>query len=282
MKNIFTIVPQFLKDPESFYQSVLANQNLKAKAAGLFLSSLVFLMVYGLMTGLSHSWQQGISTALKMPVLFLATLAITLPALYFFSLAFLNVRFSVAQAGIVVLTGIGVSAFLLLGLAPVTAFFVFTSTNYAFFQLLAVFFVAISGMTGLFYILKGFRQVDRDGELSRNTVGNLLMKAWVILFGFVGAQMTWRLSPFIGDPKAPFAVINPSRDNFFVDVFNALSRAFGLSSLGGILDTATMICSGIVILSIFVIVWVITDRIREHQKTSAPAPAPLAPVEDRP
>lgn len=180
MKNIFTIVPQFLKDPESFYQSVLANQNLKAKAAGLFLSSLVFLMVYGLMTGLSHSWQQGISTALKMPVLFLATLAITLPALYFFSLAFLNVRFSVAQAGIVVLTGIGVSAFLLLGLAPVTAFFVFTSTNYAFFQLLAVFFVAISGMTGLFYILKGFRQVDRDGELSRNTVGNLLMKAWVI------------------------------------------------------------------------------------------------------
>lgn len=120
-------------------------------------------MIYGLATGLSHSWQQGLSTAVKMPVLFLATLAFTLPALSFFALALLNVSFSVAQAGVVVLSGIGVSSFLLLGLVPVTFFFVFTSTNYTFFQLLAVVFVAISGFTGLYYSLKGFRYVDIAG-----------------------------------------------------------------------------------------------------------------------
>ncbi len=227
MKAIFSVVPQFLKDPQSFYQSVQDNQELKSKAFALFVSSLVFLMIYGLVTGLSHSWLQGLATAIKMPALFLLTLTFTLPALYFFALALLNVRFSVVQALVVVLSGIGVSAFLLLGLAPVTLFFVLTSSNYAFFQLLAVAFVALSGFTGLYYILRGFQWIDKNGELSGNSLGNILLKSWVVLYGFVGAQMTWRLSPLIGDPEMPFYLFRPSRDNFFIDVINAAPRAVG-------------------------------------------------------
>jgi len=52
----------------------------------------------------------------------------------------------------VVLTGIAVTAFLLLGLAPITLFFVLTSSNYPFFQVLAVLFVGISALIGsIFY-----------------------------------------------------------------------------------------------------------------------------------
>ncbi|MGB8984116.1 MAG: hypothetical protein WCC12_19765 [Anaerolineales bacterium] len=232
MKNIFTIIPQFLKNPEEFFQSVQRNEQLSTKALSLFISTVVFLAVYGFMTGLSHSWLQATSSAAKIPFLFLLTLVFTLPALYFFALALLNVQFSVAQASVVVLSGIGVTAFLLLGLSPVTLFFVLTSSSYPFFQLLAVLFMAVSGFTGLRYILRGFKSVDKDRELTSGSLGNSLLQAWVVLYGFVGAQMTWRLSPLIGDPQEPFYWLRPSRDNFFVDVINALEGTLGVGGAG--------------------------------------------------
>ena len=84
MKNMFAIVPQFLKNPQEFFGSVQRNEELKPKALSLFISTVVFLLIYGFITGLSHSFSQGLSTAVKMPILFLLTLAFTLPALYFF------------------------------------------------------------------------------------------------------------------------------------------------------------------------------------------------------
>jgi hypothetical protein len=277
MRNFFFIVPQFLKDPHSFFESVQKNQNLGGKSIAMFVSAVLFLMVFGLVTGLSHSWQQGLSTALKMPILFLLTLLFTLPALYFFSLALLNVRFSVSQALVVVLSGIGVSAFLLLGLAPVTFFFVLTSSNYAFFQLLAVVFVAISGFSGLHYILEGFQYVDKDGELSRNSIGNILLKSWVGLYGFVGAQMTWRLSPLIGDPRMPFFLFRPSRDNFFVDVFNAAQQALGIErSNAATIPPTLVICSGFIILALIVVAFLIFPRLKTKKTTAEPQEKPLA------
>lgn len=229
MNKIFTIIPQFLQNPQEFYESIQRGEKLKSKAISLFLSTLTFLIIYGFATGLSRSWLQALSTAVKMPILFLLTLAFTLPALYFFALALLNIQFSAMQAGVVILSGVGVTAFLLLGLAPVALFFSATSSNYPFFQLLAVVFVAISGFVGLYYILRGIAWVDKNNELQSNSIGSILLKAWVFLYAFVGAQMTWRLSPFIANPKDEFAFIRPSRDNFFVDVLNAIQDAFGLT-----------------------------------------------------
>jgi hypothetical protein len=278
MKNVFTIIPQFLQDPQKFYQSIQRGQQLNARAISLFISSVIFFAIYGLMTGLSHSWQQALSTAIKMPVLFLTTLAITLSALYFFSLALLNVQFSVAQAGVVVLSGIGVSAFLLLGLSPITLFFILTSSNYPFFKLLAVVFVAISGISGLSYILKGFAWVDKKNEFTSKPIGMILLRAWVVLFGFVGAQMTWRLSPFIGDPQKPFAIIHPARDNFFVDVLKTIEQVLGINSRNSTNDLFIYIfCGGILVLfTLAVGVWLGPKSKRPNSK---PSPQPAQPQE---
>jgi hypothetical protein len=180
-----------------------------------------------------------------------------LPALYFFALALLSIRFSVAQAGVVVLSGIGVTSFLLLGLSPVTLFFVLTSSSYPFFQLLAVIFVAISGFTGLYYILRGFTWVDTNHELTSGSVGNALLRVWVILYGFVGAQMTWRLSPLIGDPEHPFVLLQPSRDNFFVDVIHVFQQAAGFGRATSVIDVVGIFfCSGIlIVIALAVGVW---------------------------
>src|SRR5439155_11596838 len=46
---------------------------------------------------------------------------------------------------------------------------------------------------------------------------------WILIFGLVGAQMSWLLRPFIGSGKE-FALFRPRGGNFFEAVFNHLSK----------------------------------------------------------
>lgn len=247
MRNILTIIPRFLRDPQAFFESVQRGEEIRSKVVSLAVSSVLFLVIYGFVTGLSHSFLQALSSAVKMPLLFVATMAFCLPALYFFSLALLRTQLRMLQVTVVVLAGIGVTAFLLLGLAPVTFFFVLTSGNYAFFQLLAVAFVAVSGCIGLYFLWRGMTRMDLGGEFAPGIFGRVLLGVWIILYAFVGSQMTWRLSPLIGDPEIPFVFLQPSRDNFYVDVIHALERATGIAQLpsaGGGDVMSMMVLSG--------------------------------------
>jgi hypothetical protein len=274
MNTILTIIPRLLQNPQVFYQSVQREEELKPKAYALFISTTLFLSIYGFVTGLSHSWLQALSSAVKMPLLFLITLAFTLPALYFFALALLGLKFSMLQALVVVLSGIGVTAFLLLGLAPVTLFFVLTSSNYPFFQLLAVVLVAISGFTGMYYLLRGFTWVERDSELTMGSVGRALLGAWIVLYGFVGAQMAWRLSPMVGDPSVPFVLFRPSRDNFFVDVTHALEQTIGVTRSGSVESEylGRLVCGGIIGLAMLFIGISLGSRQKKSRSKIDPYP----------
>jgi hypothetical protein len=224
MIDRLTIVPRFLRDPWSFFEDVRRGEEIGSKAASLALSSVLFLAAYGFVTGLSASFWQALSSAVKMPLLFVATMAFCLPALYFFSLALLGTQLRIMQVAAVVLVGIGVTSLLLLGLAPVTFFFVLTSSNYPFFQLLAVVFVAVSACIGLLYLWRGMTLVDPDRTAAMGRIGRMILAVWLILYAFVGSQMTWRLTPLVGDPDGPFALLRPSRDNFYVDVIHAFER----------------------------------------------------------
>lgn len=50
---------------------------------------------------------------------------------------------------------------------------------------------------------------------------------WIVVFGMVGAQMSWLLRPFIGDPDAPFAWFRPRGSSFFEAVFQLLWSLLG-------------------------------------------------------
>jgi hypothetical protein len=56
--------------------------------------------------------------------------------------------------------------------------------------------------------------------LGRHT--RLVFDCWVLVFGLVGAQMSWVLRPFIGSPDIPFEWFRPRSSNFFEAVFQAL------------------------------------------------------------
>lgn len=238
MRNIFAILPRFLRDPDEFFRSVRDNEEVQSKAVTLAIASFLFLMTYGFTVGLAKSPLQAVSSAVKMPVLFLSTMAFCLPALYFFSLALLGTPLRMIQVLTIVLTGISVTGFLLLGLAPITLFFVLTSTNYPFFQLLAVGFVGISALIGIYFLWRGMTLIEPARQDAVKPLGRRILSLWMLLFGFVGTQMTWRLSPFIGRPEDPFYLMKPSRDNFYVQVVDSLQQTFHLPSLQINLDTA--------------------------------------------
>jgi hypothetical protein len=228
MQNLFSIMPDFLRNPDAFFNSIQQNENTRSKALSLGLVSLFSFMIYGFMVGLAKSPLQALSSSIKVPVLFLSTMLFCLPALYFFSLALLGTPLKMMQVLTVVLSGISVTAFLLLGLAPITLFFVLTSGNYEFFQLLAVVFVGISACIGVYFLWRGMTLVEPTRTDALNVLGKRILSLWILVYGFVGTQMTWRLSPFVGRPEDPFYWIRPSRDNFYVDVINAIQGAFNL------------------------------------------------------
>jgi hypothetical protein len=230
MNELFTLMPNFLRDPDAFFQSVREGDGVKSKAVTLALISIVCLMAYGFTVGLAKSPLQALSSAVKMPVLFLLTMAFCLPSLYFFSLALLRTPLSMIQVQTVVLTGIAVTSFLLLGLAPVSLFFVLTSSNYPFFQLMAVAFVGASALIGVYFLWRGMTLVEMGSQDAQNRLSKRILMLWFVLYAFVGTQMTWRLSPFIGRPEDPFYLLKPSRDNFYVDVIHAIEAALNISS----------------------------------------------------
>ncbi len=226
---MLTIIPRFLRQPTAFFESVRKGEAVGLKLLSLAVSAIVFLATYGFVMGLPHSLWQALSSAAKMPILFVATVLFCLPAFYFFSLV-LQTPLNLLQVATVVLVGVGVTAFLLLGLSPITLFFVLTSKSQPFFQLLAVAFVGVSGCVGIYFLWRGMMIVDAAQNETNRTLRHGLLGAWFALYGFVGTQMTWRLSPFIGDPASPFALLQPSRDNFYMDVLIAFERTSGLSS----------------------------------------------------
>ena len=52
---------------------------------------------------------------------------------------------------------------------------------------------------------------------------------WIIVFGLVGAQMSWLLRPFISAPDRPFVLFSARESNFYAAVWGALQHVMGLS-----------------------------------------------------
>jgi hypothetical protein len=53
-----------------------------------------------------------------------------------------------------------------------------------------------------------------------------VFRLWVIVFALVGAQMSWVLRPFIGDPDQAFTWLRPRQSNFFEAVWYTFQDLF--------------------------------------------------------
>jgi hypothetical protein len=159
------VIERILRDRQGIWQQVVEDRDLTKLTAQMLGSSMIALAVYGAVLGSFHSFLMALTSAVKLPLLFLVTLAICLPTLYLFNLVF-GARLSVRQSLSLVMVALTVTAMLALAFAPISLFFLITAPDYGFFKLLNVAILGLSALVGLRFLTGGMRVLNDHGLLS--------------------------------------------------------------------------------------------------------------------
>ena len=221
---------------------------------------------YGLFGGNPDRYWQMLASTVKLPALFLLTLLVTFPSLYVFN-ALVGSRLTPISLGRLLTAAVGVMLAVLASFGTIVAFFSFTTTSYPFMVLLNVIACSVGGALGLKFLLQTLHRLTmamippaplpqpsappplpstdalpeaklvsrpaKPGALDMpegHVLGSnvkLIFRIWIIVFALVGAQMSWVLRPFIGNPAQPFSLFRPKGSNFFEAVFGVIRNLLG-------------------------------------------------------
>jgi hypothetical protein len=162
------VIERILRDRQGIWQQVVEDRGLSKLTVQMLISSAAALAVYGAVLGSFHSVPMALTSAVKLPLLFLVTLAICLPTLYLFNLVF-GARLSVRQSLSLVMVAITVTAMLAVAFAPISLFFLITAPDYGFFKLLNVGILALSALVGLRFLTGGMKVLNDHGLLAPAT-----------------------------------------------------------------------------------------------------------------
>ncbi len=242
----FTVLIVLLRDRERFLREIRQGVKIKNKIAALLISSAIFLAIYGAIIGAYQSWLQVLASAVKLPALYLITLVICFPTLYFFNVLFGSVQ-SLEQQFALLLTAVSITSVLLFSFAPVTIFFLATINSYQWFLLLNVTIFAITGFIGIYFLYQAMKPVliptinvtdgERDADAAADEVNSVtdpdsdskkvrtkILQFWLGLYAFVGSQLGWTLRPFFGAPGQPFELFREREGNFYLAVVKAIGH----------------------------------------------------------
>jgi hypothetical protein len=162
------IIERILRDRGGIWRQIAEERSLKDLSAQMLVSSAISLAVYGAVIGASNGFAQALSSAVKLPLLFLATLAICLPTLYLFNLLF-GARLSMMQAVALIMVSITVTAVLTLAFAPISLFFLISAHSYPFLKLPPIAILVLTASSGRFLIgrmatISAYHAVRRPGD----------------------------------------------------------------------------------------------------------------------
>ncbi|MDJ1182048.1 hypothetical protein [Roseofilum casamattae] len=221
----FAVVMDLLRERELFLHDICEGVKLKPKITGLLISSSIFFAAYGLILGAYSSWYQALISALKLPALYLLTMVICFPTLYFFNIMF-GSRRSFEQYLCLLMTSMAVISVLLFGFAPVSLFFLLSTKNYHFFLLLNVVILGISGGLGVQFFYQGMQRLTAS-DMEGKEIRHRILLAWLSLYAFVGSQLAWTLRPFFGSPGKPFELFRDLESNFYLAIWKTLVTLLG-------------------------------------------------------
>ncbi|WP_433081046.1 hypothetical protein ACQP1P_44915 [Dactylosporangium sp. CA-052675] len=153
------IIERILRDREGIWRQIGEERELGKLTRQMLYSSVVALACYGAVLGASHSVAMAAISAVKLPLLFLMTLAICLPTLYLFNLVF-GARLQVKQALSLVMVTITVTSVLSLAFAPISLFFLITAFSYDFYKVLNVGILTMTAFVGLRFLTSGMRSLN--------------------------------------------------------------------------------------------------------------------------
>jgi hypothetical protein len=157
------VIERILRDRDGIWRQIIEEKGLRQLTVQMLGSSAISLALYGAVLGANHGGLQALSSAVKLPLLFLATLAICLPTLYLFNLVF-GARLSVLQAVTLIMVAITVTSVLTLAFAPISLFFLISAHSYSFFKLLNVAILMLTAIVGLRFLTTGMRMLNDQQE----------------------------------------------------------------------------------------------------------------------
>ena len=217
-----SFLSQLLSDREQFFAEVADGRDLGGKIVRSLWTLVILSAFYGAAAGAYAGPLQCVSAAIKLPVLFLGTLAICFPG-FFVIQVLVGSRLRLAQVLALILGALALCAIVLAAVVPVALFFLLTGANYYFLELLHVAIVLGAGLVGMVALHEGLAfACEKRGVYPRNAM--TIMQVWAVLFAFVGVQMAWNLRPFVGDRGEPFQVFRHYEGNFYTGVVYSLGR----------------------------------------------------------
>jgi hypothetical protein len=218
----YSTLVHLLRDRQSFLEEIHNSERLNSKIFALLAISFGGFFVYGGIIGATNSQMplQIISSAIKLPALYLITLIVCVPTLYIFN-AFFGSRLTMKQHWAYLLTAITVIAVLLCGFAPVSLFFLLTVNDKFFFLLLNVAVFALTGILGVSFLYKMMKPIDHDDTAPNVHLRTNILRFWLGLYGFVGTQLGWTMRPFFATGKT-FQWLRPQEDSFFHAILESI------------------------------------------------------------
>ena len=225
MKNL-SIIETILRERQRVFHEIRERQGLGEMIRAMLITSIIFLALYGAVMGSTHSIWQVLSSAVKLPLLFLLTMAVCAPTLYFFNLIFGSDQ-NLSQNVALGLSAVVVTAVILLSFAPIVLFFLLTTSQYQFFKLLNVLVFVIAGIVGVRFLSQGMSYVSADANKEGVKSRRNLVRLWILIYAFVGSQMAWTLRPFIGAPGLDFELFRQLGGNFYANVFASIGEVLG-------------------------------------------------------
>jgi hypothetical protein len=165
MASGLLVIERILRDRDSIWRQIGEERDLGRLIRDMLVSSALALACYGAVLGSfsDTALLQAPISAIKLPLLFLVTLAICLPTLYLFNLVF-GARLQVKQALALVMVAITVMSMLAFAFAPISLFFLITANEYSFYKLLNVAILSLAAIVGLRFLTAGMSALNSHNE----------------------------------------------------------------------------------------------------------------------
>jgi len=188
---------------------------------------LLFGVIYGAAMG-SFGGLRGerllqiVFAGIKVPILLLCTFAISLPSFFVINTLF-GLRSDFAHAVRALIATQAAVTIVLASFAPLTIVWYVSFENYN----AAIIFNAV--MFGLASVAaQGLLRRFYHPLIQRDPRHRLLLRAWLVIYAFVGIQMGWTLRPFIGHPDAPVRFFRADAwGNGYVELFQKVLQLLG-------------------------------------------------------
>src|SRR5690242_19118831 len=211
-----------LSNRELFFEEVVDGTGLGKKLVYSTATIVGLAGFFGLVAGAYSGLFQATSAAIKLPLLFFATFLICVPAFYIVQVL-VGSRLRLPQVVVLVFGALALTSILLAAFVPIIAFFLISGANYYFQHLLNIAIAGVAGLFGMYALHEGLAVVcDKRGVYPRKAL--TIMRAWAVLFAFVGVQLAWNLRPFLGDRNQPFRITGTYQGNFYAAIIYAVNQ----------------------------------------------------------